>query len=123
MLALFDAQIESIEGPDFRGCPFLNANSEIADPNHPAKAIIAAQRAWLHALMLDLVKDAGAVTPERVAATLVVLFDGALSSSLVDGTSAPAHHARWAAEQILDTHLPKRTRRKTDRRRADRGRS
>lgn len=117
LLALFDSQIENIESPEFRGCPFLNANSEIADPAHPAKPIIGAQRAWLHSVIAGLVKDAGVTSPEHVAGTLVVLFDGALSSSLVDGNSAPARHARWAAEQLLDTYLPKRATRKTDHRR------
>jgi AcrR family transcriptional regulator len=104
LLALFDAQVAMIEGPDFRGCPFLNASSEIADPDHPAKQVIAAQRAWLHGLVEGLVKDAGIPSPSQVAGTLVVLFDGALSSSLVDGSAAPARHARWAAEQIIDAH-------------------
>jgi AcrR family transcriptional regulator len=117
LLALFDAQIAGIEGTEFRGCPFLNANSEIADATHPAKQVIAAQRTWLHTLVMELVRDAGIVPPDQVAGTLVVLFDGALSSSLVDGSSAAAHHARWAAEQMLDAYLPKRTRRKRDRRR------
>ena len=111
VLALFDAQIEIVESPEFRGCPFLNASSEIADARHPAKRVIAAQRAWLHTLMKELVKEAGVASPERVAGTLVVRFDGGLASSLADGSSAPARHARWAAEQILDAHPP-RARRK-----------
>jgi len=106
LLALFDVQVESVEGPDFRGCPFLNASSEIADPRHPAKAVIAAQRAWLHDLIARLVKEAGVALPQQVAGTLVVLFDGGSSSSLIDGTPAAARHARWAAEQLLDAHLP-----------------
>ena len=107
VLALFEAQIETIESPEFRGCPFLNASSEIADASHPAKRVIAAQRTWLHTLMKDLVREAGVVSPDRVAGTLVVLFDGGLASSLADGSSAPARHARWAAEQILDAHPPR----------------
>jgi AcrR family transcriptional regulator len=105
LLALFDAQVAMIEGPDFRGCPFLNASSEITDPSHPAKVVIAAQRAWLHGLVEGLAKDAGVASPSHVAGTLVVLFDGALASSLVDGSAAAARHARRAAEQIVDAHL------------------
>jgi len=116
LLALFDSQIENIESPEFRGCPFLNANSEIADPQHPAKQIIGAQRAWLHTVINGLVTEAGVTSPEHVAGTLVVLFDGALSSSLVDGSSAPARHARWAAEQLLDSYAPARATRKPARR-------
>ena len=117
LLALFDFQVESVEGPDFRGCPFLNASSEIADPNHPAKAVIAAQRAWLHDLIARLVKDAGLIAAPHVAGTLIVLFDGGSSSSLIDGTSAAARHARWAAEQLLDAHRPARRRARTRTRR------
>ena len=110
LLALFDFQVESVEGPDFRGCPFLNASSEIADPQHPAKAVIATQRAWLHDLIARLVKETGVASPQQVAGTLVVLFDGGSSSSLIDGTSSAARHARWAAEQLLDAHRPARRR-------------
>jgi AcrR family transcriptional regulator len=117
LLALFDFQVESVEGPDFRGCPFLNASSEIADPTHPVKAVIAAQRAWLHDLIARLVKDAGLIPAPHVAGTLIVLFDGGSSSSLIDGTSAAARHARWAAEQLLDAHRPARRRARTRARR------
>jgi len=117
LLALFDVHVESVEGPDFRGCPFLNASSEIADPTHPAKTVIAAQRAWLHDLIAQLVREAGAVSPLQVVGTLVVLFDGGSSSSLIDGTPAAARHARWAAEQLLDAHLPVRPRARRARRR------
>jgi AcrR family transcriptional regulator len=110
LLALFDFQVESVEGPDFRGCPFLNASSEIADPQHPAKTVIATQRAWLHDLIARLVTETGVTSPQQVAGTLVVLFDGGSSSSLIDGTSAAARHARWAAEQLLDAHRPARRR-------------
>ena len=125
LLAMFDAQVESVEHPDFRVCPFLNANSEIADADHPAKRIIAAQREWLHGLIGRLVKDAGISAPDQVAGALVVLFDGALSSSLVDGNPAAARHARWAAEQIVDAHrsrTPPRRRSASRRGRATRSR-
>ena len=118
LLALFDAQIESVESDEFRGCPFLNASSEIAETGHPARRVIAAQRKWLHDLIGGLVKDTGAKASESLTGTLVVLFDGGLSSSLVDGSPAAARHARWAAEQILEGHLPQRPPRKRGRRAA-----
>jgi AcrR family transcriptional regulator len=120
LLALFDAQIESVQSDDFRGCPFLNASSEIADASHPARRVIAAQRQWLHGLIVGLVKEAGAKDPEPLAGTLVVLFDGALSSSLVDGSPAAARHARWAAERVLEGNLPQRPPQTRRRRRARR---
>ncbi len=112
LLALFDYQVDSIAGADFRGCPFLNVNSEIANAAHPAKRTIAAQRAWLHDLIAGLVADAGATSPHQLAGTLVVLFDGSSSSSTIDADPAAARHARWAAEQLLDAHLPARPRKR-----------
>jgi AcrR family transcriptional regulator len=115
--ALFDYQVEWVGSPGFRGCPFQNAGSEIADPQHPAKAIIAAQRRWLRDLMTTLAKEAGAAAPVELAGALIVLYDGAMAASLVDGNTTPARDARRAAEQILDIHLPAR-RRTANRRRA-----
>ena len=117
LLALFDYQVESIAGADFRGCPFLNVNSEIAESAHPAKRVIAAQRAWLHDLIAGLVADAGATSPHQLAGTLVVLFDGSSASSTIDADPAAARHARWAAAQLLDAHLPGRRRRQSRARR------
>jgi hypothetical protein len=65
---------------------------------------------WLHDLIGGLVREIGGDSSEHVVGTLVVLFDGGSSSSLVDGNSAAARHARWAAEQILDAHRPSRSR-------------
>src|SRR5262249_28582548 len=40
-LDAFFAQLEPILGsPDFRGCPFTNAASELPDPSHPAHAVV-----------------------------------------------------------------------------------
>src|SRR5262249_55054957 len=116
LLALFDVQLESVASADFRGCPFLNASREIAEANHPAKRVIAAQRRWLHELIAGLVREAGISSPDEVAGALVVLFDGGSSSSLVDGNPAAARYARWAAQQILDAHLLRRPRRQRGKR-------
>jgi AcrR family transcriptional regulator len=117
LLALFDYQVDSVAGAAFRGCPFLNVTSEIAAPDHPAKRVIAAQRAWLHGLIAGLVADAGAASPRQLAGTLVVLFDGGSSSSVIDADPAAARHARWAAERLLDASLPPRARKKARARR------
>jgi len=102
ILRLFDVLVEWIEGPDFCGCPFQKATGELSAPGHPARDVITAHRAWLHALMVSLVREAGARPPDRVAGALIVILDGAAATGLVDGATGPARHARWAAVQILD---------------------
>jgi AcrR family transcriptional regulator len=110
LLALFDIQVDLASREDYRGCPFQNAASEIADPNHPAKAATADVRQWIRGLIGGLVKEAGLESPEEVAGTLLVLYDGAAATSLVDANPAAARHARWAAERLIDAHLPARSR-------------
>jgi AcrR family transcriptional regulator len=109
LLRLFDLQLEWISSADFRGCPFLNASSEIADTSHPARAVTAEHRQWLHALVTRLTKEAGVDPPDAVAAVLGVLYDGAAASAQIDGNATAARHARWAAAQIIDSQIPART--------------
>jgi AcrR family transcriptional regulator len=107
LLRFFDVQAEWIASPAFRGCPFLNASSELADAAHPAKAVTVRHRGWLHGLLTSLAEEAGARAPRDLAGALVVLHDGAAASALVDQDAAASGHARRAAEQLLDAHLPR----------------
>jgi AcrR family transcriptional regulator len=120
LLRLFDLEAEWIASPEFRGCPLLNAQSEIADSEHPAKAVTAKYRGWLHQLFATLTKEAGIDQAGAVAGALIVLYDGAAASALLDGQAAAARHARWAAEQIIDAHLSATPRRPRASRRARR---
>lgn len=110
LLRFFDLQAEGIADPSFRGCPILNAASEIAEADHPARAAARRQRAWLHQTLTKLAADAGATAPEDLAGALVVLHDGAAMAALADESPAAARHARRAVEQLLDAHLPARPR-------------
>ncbi len=102
LLRVFDLLVEWAEDPEFRGCPFIKASSEVIEPTHPAKAVIGSHRAWLHRFLADLARDAGATSPDRVSTALLVLMDGAMSTALLDGDRGAARHARWAAERLLD---------------------
>ena len=108
LLRIFDLQIEQIASPGFRGCPFQNTGSEFADAGHPAGVVTATYRRWLHDLFTSLVLEAGFGNPGAIAGALIVLHDGAAASAQVDGNPEAARHARWAAEQLLDSQPPKR---------------
>ncbi len=110
LLVLFDVRAEIISAPFFRGCVLINAASELPDPNHPARVVAAQGRAWLRELITTLCKEAGVTTPDEVAGMLLVLYDGAAAAALVDGNADAARHARRAAEEIIDAHLPTRAR-------------
>ena len=86
----------------FRGCPYVNAVTELGDPKHAASKIAVQykeqRRAWYRALLERLgVKD-----PDGLATQLQILAEGALAASLVRGDPALARAARAAAEVLLD---------------------
>jgi len=110
LLTLFDVRAEIISAPFFRGCVLLNSASELPDPHHPARVVVAEARAYLRELMTTLCKEAGVTTPADVAGMLLVLYDGAAAAALADGNPDAARHARRAAEEIIDAHIPTRTR-------------
>jgi AcrR family transcriptional regulator len=119
LLRLFDMLGEFASGEEFRGCPFLNAASELADPSHPGRAVMRRQRQWLHALIRELLSAAGVRDLDRMTRALVVLHDGALASAVLDGDTAAAAAARFAVEHLLDATAP----RSPGRRRTRAGRS
>lgn len=62
----------------FRGCPFINAAAEFADPTHPARRVIATHRAWFVTFLKDLLGQMAIQDPETVADQLIMLRDGAM---------------------------------------------
>lgn len=85
----------------FRGCPFLNAKSELPDPSHPAHLVARRHRTWIHELVRGLVTSAGVRQVDRVARALVVLYDGAAASAALDQDPRAVAAARYAAERLL----------------------
>jgi AcrR family transcriptional regulator len=85
----------------FRGCPFVNAVTELAEPSHPANKVAFAfkeqRRVWFRALLLRL----GVADVERLATQLLLLNEGAIAAMLVRGDPAVARAAREAARTLL----------------------
>lgn len=104
--AVFEALAHVVTASDFRGCPFLNAAAEIADPSHPARKAALAHKEWMRSLLLDLSRDANLPRPEALANQLSLLVNGLLSSASayagVPGAPArAADAARQAARALL----------------------
>src|SRR5260221_3198686 len=102
ILGAFDRLERMFADGSFRGCPYVNAVTELGDPRHAA-AKIAVQyneqrRQWYRALLQRLkVKDADAL-----ATQLQILSEGTVASAVVRGDPALARAARAAAEVLLD---------------------
>jgi AcrR family transcriptional regulator len=116
LLRLFDLLQRWAESPGFRGCPFLNAASELPDAAHPARNAIRRHREWLRALVRERVAAAGVVEVETVSRAILLLYDGAIASALVDGDSRAVSGARWSVERLLEATMPSATPAKRKRR-------
>ena len=92
--------VEWAESKDFRGCPLQHALSELTDTTHPARAVARGQREWFADRFLEWARAAGTKDAKSTARALVVLFDGAVAASEIDGPQR-ASDARWMAKKLL----------------------
>jgi AcrR family transcriptional regulator len=102
VLAVFDAQAEAMGDPGFRGCAFLMASAEQPGESR-GKPVCDDYRAWIHALFVRLVKEAGVRRPDALARQLLLLYDGATVAGQMDGCGVEASaSARATAAALLD---------------------
>lgn len=102
---MLDVQTAWIESEEFRGCPFQKVGGELSEPAVAARHVTEKHRRWLRKLYEGLVEAAGIRPVAPVAGALLVLFDGAAATVLVDHNPEAARDARWAAERIIDQSL------------------
>jgi len=108
ILGNFDRLERLFRDGRFRGCPYVNAVTELGGRKHPAAAIALQfkeqRRLWFRALLERL--DVAA--PDALATQLQILNEGAIATMLVRGDPSLARAARAAAEALLDA-APRRT--------------
>ncbi|MFD9038821.1 TetR/AcrR family transcriptional regulator [Streptomyces bottropensis] len=72
------AQVESQSGgPEFYGCPYLDAQIELKDRNHPASRVARQVKENLTAFFRGEAERGGASDPGLLARQLSLVFDGA----------------------------------------------
>ncbi len=98
---------ETTCSPGFRGCPFINAAAEHADPAHPARVVVDAHRRWLHGQASALVAALGAPEPDALAERLLMLRDGAMVAGYVGQSPEQVADALLAAgEAVVRAAIP-----------------
>jgi AcrR family transcriptional regulator len=106
-LLAFFAQLESfIRLPGFRGCPFANASSELADPDHPAHKVVRRHKERIRKWLRSRAKAAGAADPELLSRELMLVFAGVQSEALLERSVRPARDALTVARSLIDAALP-----------------
>jgi AcrR family transcriptional regulator len=64
--------------PGFRGCAFINAAAEFADPADPVRQVVSAHRAWMLSEFADIAVQAHVPDVQASARQLMMLRDGAM---------------------------------------------
>ena len=101
LLALFSALKAWFGTADFRGCAFINTSGETGDPQDPVRLLAKAHKQKLFEYALELCQAHGPPEPERQAAQLLILIDGAITVALVMGDSTAADTAQCMARTLL----------------------
>lgn len=73
--------------PGFRGCPFINAAAEYAEPGHPVREVVARFRAWMTDVIAAWLGTQG-IEDRAVAEQIMMLRDGAMVAGYLDGDPA-----------------------------------
>jgi AcrR family transcriptional regulator len=87
--------------PGFRGCPFINAAAEYADPDHPVRRAVDAHRRWFKQTIEDLLDEINVPNSAQVADQLVMLRDGAMVSGYLSDPSTVADALRNACRAVI----------------------
>lgn len=103
ILAVFDGLSQWTASETFRGCPFVNTATELADPGHPARRIARDHKLRLRDYFTRQAERGQANAPERIADQLIVVFDGAIVQAVIGAIRHP-DAARTAAQALLDAH-------------------
>ena len=100
VLAVFDALAEAAGSPTYNGCPFANATAEARGDGVEAREM-RHFRDWLNGEFRRLSEQADLTEPQRVADRLQVLYDGAVSTSHLDGRPEAVSTAKALAIDVL----------------------
>jgi len=99
---LVQAVGNEIGAPGFRGCPFINAAAEFADPLHPVRQVVTMHREWYIETIAGLLREAGHPAPGDAADEFLLVRDGALAGGYAgDAVAASAAMSR-VANRVLD---------------------
>lgn len=110
LVGLFDALETACRRDGYRGCAFINTAAEAVPGSAVHERTVAHKRAVL-AWVEGLAAQAGAEAPHRLARSLTMVLDGALSVGALDADPAAAAEAREAARVLVSAAVSAERRR------------
>lgn len=104
ILAVFDISGRWAVENSAKGCSAINAHAETSGPDDPVAVETTRQKRWMRDLFEQLCRDAGVAAADRVAETLMLLYEGGLVTVGMGTFAEPFAAARDAAASILEAH-------------------
>lgn len=101
LLAAFEAYGEWLVGDGYRGCAFINAASEIAEANHPARKVALTHKQGVEKHLATLAEEAGLADPDVLAEKLLLLLEGATVTASMRKSRGPLNVARNMARETI----------------------
>jgi AcrR family transcriptional regulator len=101
LLAVFDVLDRWFRRRDFRGCAFINATVELANPQHQARSAVLSHKTRCREYFRDLALQAGLPDADAISDQWMLLTEGATITALVEGDLGAAGKARAGAAAIL----------------------
>lgn len=102
LLALFTWLEEWLDPKNFKGCAFVKAVNELAAVIPQVREIAADAKQRVRQRITALAKESGRPHPAELAQELALIFEGAQSLALIEGSARPARIARRIAHGILN---------------------
>ena len=99
--AFFAALKDWFQTPDFRGCAFINAAVELADPDHPGSKYVRGYKERFRGLIDELVEEAVGKAHARLTPAIAILVEGAIVTAVIHGSAGAAQVARDAALALV----------------------
>lgn len=102
---LLEGIISVIQWPGFRGCPFLNAALEYADPTHPVRVVISEHYDWYSLTVSGLFAKIGHPLPGDASDDFTLARDGAMAgASAGDPTATVSALRRGVSRIVAEAH-------------------
>jgi len=89
--------------PGFRGCAFINAAAEFADPADPVRVAVHAHRRWMLEEFARIATEADVPDVDAVARQLMLLRDGAMVNGYLDEPTSIASSLEAAFTSVIAT--------------------
>lgn len=105
LLAFFGALKDLLQSPGYRGCPFQNAATELADPNHPGSQFVREQKRRFGLFLRKTITESFGAKAGAMAPMIVLLVEGAVMHALIHNAPEAADTAREAAIKLLADYV------------------